>query len=271
MWFEDWGVMNWGTHLVPMLSPLGMVLLALGFMVLGKVVLSRRTLKPFATIALTLVAVVPVLAFAVTVPNAFVNGTVADANEVNANFVALEDAVNDTSSTVEELKVEQQTTSETLEDVTQDLTGRILTLEQIAGAPAICDSTCERGVLKIHFADGNTFCPRDPSLILHCDPYQCSADNTGCMETCQDNFDCRVGSVCCTTAECLFAGTLAQCLPDVMKCNVNTLQAPDGDQHHCGNHRCVGSTCRFPCYSTAACISGTACDAEGACVIPPTP
>jgi hypothetical protein len=173
-----------------------------------------------------------------------------------------------TANTVEELKLEQQTTSETLENVKLEINDLSSKIVQLVGAPAICDSTCERGVLKIHFPDGNAVCPIDPSLILHCDPYQCSTDSTGCLETCQDNFDCRVGSACCTRAECLFASTLNQCLPDVMTCNLNTLTAPDGDQHHCGNHRCVGSTCSYPCRSTADCISGTQCNSDGECIIP---
>lgn len=173
-----------------------------------------------------------------------------------------------TATTVEELESEQQATSDTLESVTQDISDLTSRIEQIEGAPAICDSTCERGVLKIHFADGNAVCPPVPSLILHCDPYQCSTDGTSCLEICQDNFDCQIGSACCTATGCLFTGTLGHCLPDVMRCSGNTLTAPDGDQYSCGNHICVGSTCAYPCRSTAVCMPGTQCDADGDCVVP---
>jgi len=94
MWSENWGEMLWGNIVIPMMSPLGLVLVALGLMVLGKIVLSRRTMEPFMGVALVAIVIVPLVAMAVTVPNTFVNGTTADADEVNANFDALAAAVN---------------------------------------------------------------------------------------------------------------------------------------------------------------------------------
>lgn len=52
---------------------------------------SRRILRVALPIGLL---VIPLAAWAVTIPNTFVNGTVADANQVNANFQALADALN---------------------------------------------------------------------------------------------------------------------------------------------------------------------------------
>ncbi len=104
MWSEDWSTMIWGTIIVPMMSPLGVVLLALGLMILGNILLSLRTKKPFFGFALVAIVIAPLVVIAVTVPNTFVNGTVADADEVNANFVSLVDESNALDLRVAELE-----------------------------------------------------------------------------------------------------------------------------------------------------------------------
>ncbi len=52
---------------------------------------TRRVIRVALPIALL---AIPLAAYAVTIPNAFVNGTIADADQVNANFTALADALN---------------------------------------------------------------------------------------------------------------------------------------------------------------------------------
>jgi hypothetical protein len=104
MWSEDWSTMIWGSNFVPMMSPLGLVMLALALMVLGKILLSLRTKKPFFGFALVAIVIAPLVTIAVTVPNTFVNGSVADADEVNANFVALVDEANTLDLRVAELE-----------------------------------------------------------------------------------------------------------------------------------------------------------------------
>jgi hypothetical protein len=91
MWSQTWGSMIWGrvSQTVPVMGPLGLMLLATSLMVLGAIVLrdpSRRRLVGKATALLILL--VPISAFAV--PFTFTNGTVADATQVNQNFSSLE-------------------------------------------------------------------------------------------------------------------------------------------------------------------------------------
>ncbi|HEB89360.1 MAG TPA: hypothetical protein ENI85_07295 [Deltaproteobacteria bacterium] len=49
---------------------------------------------PFRWSAALAIVLIPLTAWAVTIPNTFVNGQLADANEVNANFNALADSIN---------------------------------------------------------------------------------------------------------------------------------------------------------------------------------
>jgi hypothetical protein len=91
MWSQNWGSMIWGrsSPAVPLLGPLGLLLLALVLMVSGALISrhpSARRLMGKATLVLLLL--VPVSALAV--PFTFTNGTVADATQVNQNFSTLE-------------------------------------------------------------------------------------------------------------------------------------------------------------------------------------
>ena len=90
MWGEDWGTMIWSGIPVPMMGPLGWTFL-LGALVGALVILYRKPLSKAKTaVALLVIALVPLIAIGqVTLPNTFTNGTVADADEVNANFDAL--------------------------------------------------------------------------------------------------------------------------------------------------------------------------------------
>ncbi|NNL99480.1 MAG: hypothetical protein HKO62_01930 [Gammaproteobacteria bacterium] len=94
-WGENWGEMIWGQQAaaVPMLGSGGLALLALACIALGIAIrhFAARRSAPYL-----LVALVPFVAFATGVgPESgplivFQNGTVADAGEVNQNFVLLE-------------------------------------------------------------------------------------------------------------------------------------------------------------------------------------
>lgn len=88
MWLQDWGSMLWGGAAVPVLGPLGLLLL--GALLGGAAVLYPRVAsRATTTLTVLAIAVVPLIALAVSLPHSFVNGTVADADEVNANFEAL--------------------------------------------------------------------------------------------------------------------------------------------------------------------------------------
>lgn len=93
MWGEDWGSMIWtaGALPVPMLSPFGLIGLAVLLACVGWTIQrSRRSAKVSVLMVLVVGAVLPLATFAaVSLPHVFVNGTVADATEVNANFQTL--------------------------------------------------------------------------------------------------------------------------------------------------------------------------------------
>lgn len=93
MWgSEHWGAMVWGGVEVPTL-PFGMLLLLMVccFLAGGYFLRpGRRGRRNY--LAAALVVALPLSVAAVTLPYTFQNGTLADANEVNANFAALASA-----------------------------------------------------------------------------------------------------------------------------------------------------------------------------------
>jgi len=94
MWSQNWGEMVWGTVAVPGLAPLGLFLLGLAIPTVGWLIARRARARSLAALLFVGSVVVPIAAWAaVTLPHSFTNGTVADADEVNANFAALVTAV----------------------------------------------------------------------------------------------------------------------------------------------------------------------------------
>ena len=94
MWgSESWGEMTWGGVAVPSL-PLGMLILLLAgcFLAGGYFLRPERRNRRSYLVAALLVAI-PLSVGAVTLPHVFVNGSIADANEVNANFAAITTAL----------------------------------------------------------------------------------------------------------------------------------------------------------------------------------
>ena len=97
-WGDPWGTLIWGfvgaspeaITQIPLVSDWGLV--ALGFVLGVAALLARRNRHALATIAVFLVCA-PLLVRSVTLPFTFDNGEVADADEVNANFDALSDAI----------------------------------------------------------------------------------------------------------------------------------------------------------------------------------
>jgi len=94
----SWGEMIWGGAPlgVPLLPGGALALLALLLLASGWAVLARwrPALRRAHWLLVVALVGVPMAAWAVTIPNTFVNGTVADADEVNANFTALANALN---------------------------------------------------------------------------------------------------------------------------------------------------------------------------------
>src|SRR5262245_42583813 len=93
MWGQNWGQLVWGhAAAVPALG--GLALLLFGAILLGLGMMLAKSKGARRGLVFFLVLLAPTLALAVPVSIvAFSNGTVADANQVNANFSALQNAV----------------------------------------------------------------------------------------------------------------------------------------------------------------------------------
>jgi hypothetical protein len=89
MWgIENWGEMIWGGMLpVPLIGPLGLLTLAVCLLVGARGIRRRATPRWILYLVGSAPLVVPLVVWAtVSLPHTFVNNTVADADEVNANF-----------------------------------------------------------------------------------------------------------------------------------------------------------------------------------------
>lgn len=92
MWgLENWGEMVWGSPAaVPLLGPVGIAALISSFLLGAYLVKNRKRFRSFATLVAVVLLVLPMAAIAtISLPHVFTNGTVADADEVNANLDAL--------------------------------------------------------------------------------------------------------------------------------------------------------------------------------------
>ena len=99
-WGENWSSMMWNEMAsLPALGIAGLTLLAMGLA--GTAAWALRKRRPAVGLMLSLVLLAIPMAVAagtLAVPNTFVNGTMADADEVNANFDAVEAAVNNNAT-----------------------------------------------------------------------------------------------------------------------------------------------------------------------------
>ncbi|MCH2185950.1 tail fiber domain-containing protein [Myxococcota bacterium] len=102
-WGEDWGTMLWSSTATPVpgLEGLGLGLLlgalsASAAWVLGR----RRPAMGLFTLLVALVIPIAVAAGTITIPHTFTNGTPANADEVNANFVAVKTGVDDNAADI---------------------------------------------------------------------------------------------------------------------------------------------------------------------------
>ena len=105
-WGDDnWGTLVWGAAVsgpeVPGLGLLGGMILAMGLVATAAWMLRKRRPALGLTVMLVLVAIpLVVVAGEVMLPNTFTNGTVADAEQVNANVNAVKTAVDDNDTRV---------------------------------------------------------------------------------------------------------------------------------------------------------------------------
>ena len=95
MWGDTWGQFVWGSSVaVPLAGPIGLGLLVMTLLAGGLLFGPRGAPSRSFWMFGLLVCVVPLVAqAAVTLPFFFANGEIADADEVNANFDALAEAV----------------------------------------------------------------------------------------------------------------------------------------------------------------------------------
>ena len=101
---ENWGEMLWGLPAsVPSLPGIGLIALAFALAATAAWTLRKRCPALGLPVLLLLLAIpLVVAAETLTVPNTFTNGTTAEADEVNANFAAVETAINDNDSRITE-------------------------------------------------------------------------------------------------------------------------------------------------------------------------
>lgn len=90
MWGANWGEMTWGGGVasattVP-ISAWALVTLGVVIGVIGTLASRNRSMRVFS---IMIVSLLPALAVALALPHTFTNGTIADANQVNANFSAI--------------------------------------------------------------------------------------------------------------------------------------------------------------------------------------
>jgi len=88
-WGENWGDMIWGTSSIPVpgLDGWGLLLLTVAlFSVALPLIAKRRGARTALVIFVALAIPLTAYASTIAIPNFFVNATVADADEVNANF-----------------------------------------------------------------------------------------------------------------------------------------------------------------------------------------
>ena len=103
-WGDAWGTMFWETSITPQVPALGiggLILLLSGLLSAAYLASRKPTVRMGLPMTLVLVAIpLVVAAGTLSVPNTFVNGTPADADEVNANFGAVEAEVNDNDARI---------------------------------------------------------------------------------------------------------------------------------------------------------------------------
>ena len=146
-WGENWGTLTWGAAIaaVPTMGKLGVLVLALGLGGLAARFIQRsRSAASLLVIGLVLPMGSPVAnADTVSVPNTFVNGTSADADQMNANFDAVEAAVNANASAITGA---QSTASGAVSDAAaaqSTADGAVVSATAASGAAAAAQTTAD--------------------------------------------------------------------------------------------------------------------------------
>lgn len=150
MWSEIWGTLVWGSGAaVPAMGPVGWAFLVGVLLGVALVVSRRLPLRTRVLGVASLVVLVPLVSLGV--PNTFVNGTVADADEVNANFQSVE-ALEDRFAIVQGM-ADVRTMSSTYVDVA----GRTITYDK-QSATSLLKVTWQDSFGLLKSESGNTAC-----------------------------------------------------------------------------------------------------------------
>lgn len=145
-WGENWGTMLWGESLsVPSLPGFGFIALAIGLAATAAWLLRKRRLALGFPVLLLAAA-----GIATAVPNTFQNGEVADADQVNVNFSALESriAVLDGIATAVPTTFANGTVADAIQVNANfgALDSRVTALEAAAGIPTDRFTACPDGL-----------------------------------------------------------------------------------------------------------------------------
>jgi hypothetical protein len=149
-WGEDWGTMVWGAAPVgvPTLGLLGLGLLSLA-LAAGAVFSLRRRAWTMSVLLVALAIPLAAVASPITGLNTFSNGTTADANEVNANFDAVETAVNDNDSRITAVESETATAQSTADTAVTDAAAAQSTADAAVTDAAAAQSTADTAATAV--------------------------------------------------------------------------------------------------------------------------
>jgi hypothetical protein len=162
-WGENWGEMAWGFGLpvfVPSVQGIGLIVLALSLLATAAWRLRKLRSALGLPVLLVLLAIpLVVVAGTVSVPNTFVNSTVADADEVNANFNSVETAVNDNDSRITAVDNDAAAAQATADTAVTDAAAAQSTAD---AAQVRVGATCAAGSsIRAIAADGTVTCEVD--------------------------------------------------------------------------------------------------------------
>jgi len=144
-WGDPWGGMIWGETLsAPTLPGLGLIALATTLSATAAWRLRhRRGALGLAMLLMLLAVPLVVAAGTVSVPNTFVNGEVADADQVNANFDAVETAVNDNDALITALETDTVAAQSTADAAATDAAAAQATADAATTDAAAAQATAD--------------------------------------------------------------------------------------------------------------------------------
>ena len=216
-WGEDWGTMIWGQILaVPAIGKLGLLVLVLGFAGLA----ARVTKRSRFAASLLVIGLVPSMyspiaeAQTVSVPNTFADGSVADADAMNANFVAVSNGLNAALTTTSVGPLIQFTNGTTanadevnanfsalVDGVNTALSNRATDCAGAGGTWSAGTSTCTPAAGPSQCVEGEACCCPSPHEAESAD-WDNLAGEARTPETCEASGHCQYAALGCGSGVC---------------------------------------------------------------------